>query len=246
MGGPDAAVALASSVKERAGSRDRLDDTLPVASALREVLPTAGLRRGSTVSVATAAGGTSLLMALVAEASRTGRWCAAVGMPQLGAVSAAEMGIALDRLVVVPRPGRSWPTVAAALLEGVDVVVLRPLARPAGREMRRLTARARERRAVLIAAGPWEGAELRLTVTASRWHGVGAGDGHLRARELRMRVEGRGAAARPRETTLWLSAPQAGTSAVSVRPWHGGHGLTDTEGGVPGAPPAAGIRVVAA
>lgn len=237
----------AAPLEELAGFRERPDDLLPVASALRELLPGAGLRRGSTVSVADVTGGISLLMALVTEASRAGGRCAIVGMPELGAASAAEMGIVLDRLAAVPRPGRSWPTVAAALLEGVDVVVVRPPARPAGREMRRLTARARERRALLIAAGAWEGAELRLTATASRWHGVGAGHGHLRVRELRVRAEGRGAAARPRETTLWLpAAPGTAAAPVSVRPWHGGHGLTDTEGGVAGARPAAGIRVVAA
>lgn len=236
--------AAAAPLEEFAGFREQSDELLPAASALCELLPAAGLRRGSTVSVAQsvpdATGATSLLIALVAEASRAGGWCAAVGMPELGAVFAAELGVALDRLAVVPRPGRSWPAVVAALLEGIDVVMVRPPPRPASREVRRLTARARERRAVLIVAGPWEGAEVRLGVTASRWYGVGTGHGHLRGRELRVRREGRGAAAFPREATLWLPAPETATVPVSVRPWPDAHGLTDTGAGVAGA------RVVAA
>lgn len=202
--------AVRARVEDLGGFREQPGELLPVVPALRELLPARGLRRGSTVAVAAATGASSLLVALMAEASRANGWCAAVGMPELGAVWAAETGVVLDRLAAVPRPGRSWPTAVAALLEGVDVVAVRPPERPTAREMRRLTARARERGAVLVAAGPWEGAELRLAVTASRWQGIGAGHGHLRARELRVRVEGRGAAARPREATLWLPGPGSG------------------------------------
>ncbi|MQA86916.1 MAG: hypothetical protein GEV03_20375 [Streptosporangiales bacterium] len=196
--------------------RERSGELVPVVPTLCELLPARGLRRGSTVAVAPTTGASSLLVALVAGASRANGWCAAVGMPELGAMWAAEMGMALDRLAAVPQPGRWWPTTVAALLEGVDVVLVRPSERPTAREMRRLTARARERGAVLVVAGPWEGAELRLAVTASRWQGVGMGHGHLRARELRVRAEGRGAAARPREATLWLPGPGSGPGPGAV------------------------------
>lgn len=202
---------LKGALEELAGVHAPGDDLVPVAPALHALFPAAGLRRGSTVAVddATCHGATSLLIALLAEASRAGEWCAVLGIPELGAVLAAELGVALDRLAAVPEPGRAWPTVAAALLDGIDVVVVRPPYRPGAREMRRLTARARERGRVLVVAGPWEGAELRLRTVASRWHGVDAGHGQLRARELRVRAEGRGAAARPREAALWLPAPGA-------------------------------------
>ena len=42
-------------------------------------------------------GATSILLALLAGASAAGSWCAVVGMPSLGLVAAAELGIALDR-----------------------------------------------------------------------------------------------------------------------------------------------------
>ena len=54
---------------------------------LTGLLPNRGLRRGSTVAVATGqprrSGGTSLMLALLAEASRAGSWCAVVGVPDL-------------------------------------------------------------------------------------------------------------------------------------------------------------------
>jgi hypothetical protein len=176
---------------------------LPVVAGLEELVP--GLRRGSAVSVEGGAGATSLLFALAAGPSRDGGWCAAVGLPTLGAQAAADAGMALDRLVAVPRPGRQWAAVVAALLDGVDLVLLAP---PAGgypeRDVRRLSARARERGAVLLSRGNWPGAALRLTVTGCRWDGIGAGHGHLRGRELELRVDGRGAAARTRRLALRL------------------------------------------
>src|SRR3954449_9124091 len=64
---------------------------LPVLPELGGLLPSHGLRRGSTVAVtsgraAPGSGGTSLLLALLSAASRSGSWCAVVGMPALGAL----------------------------------------------------------------------------------------------------------------------------------------------------------------
>jgi hypothetical protein len=100
---------------------------LPVVPALRPLLPGQGLRRGTTVAVSRSA---ALALALVAAASAAGSWVAAVGLPDLGIVAAAESGIALERLALVPVPGaRVWPTVVAALLDAVDVVLVRSPAR---------------------------------------------------------------------------------------------------------------------
>jgi hypothetical protein len=73
--------------------------------------------------------------------------------------------------------------VVAALLDAVDVVLVRPPAGlPAG-QARRLAARARERGAVLVPLGTWsEPADLRLAVAASAWHGLGQGHGSLASR----------------------------------------------------------------
>ena len=190
---------------------------LPVAPELSGLLPGRGLRRGSTVSVATgraapAGGGTSLLLALLSEASRTGSWCAVVGVPALGAIAAAESGIALDRLALVPNPGPEWPTVVAALIDGVDVVVAAVPGGVSPSMASRLVARARQRGCVLVPFGSWDGADVTLQVTEGRWEGLGPGRGRLRRREVTVLARGRGAAARPREATMWLPG-------VTVRPF---------------------------
>jgi hypothetical protein len=159
------------------------EHVLPVLPSLASVLPWAGLRRGATVAV-TGPGATSLMLALVAAASTAGSWAAAVGLPALGLVAAADMGIELARFAMVSVPGRDWPSVVAALVDAFDLVLLRPPGRPSAATTRRLTARARERGAVLLVHGPWEGAELRLRLDASTWHGLGDGHGHLRCRRV--------------------------------------------------------------
>jgi hypothetical protein len=179
---------------------------LPVVAALAPLLPGHGLRRGSTVAVARSA---ALALALVAGASAAGSWVAAVGLPDLGMVAAAECGIALERLALVPEPGaRDWAVVVAAFLDAVDVVLVRPPPGLRGVQARRLVARARERGAVLVPLGPWpERADLRLAVTASRWRGLGQGHGRLEARQVEVAVGGRGAASRPHRAWLWLPDP---------------------------------------
>ena len=185
---------------------------LPVLPALAGLFPGGGLRRGSTVAVD---GSTSLALALLAGPSAAGSWCAAVGLPSLGLVAAAEMGVAIGRLALVASPGDDWAAVVAALLDALDVVVVRLPergVRPA--DTRRLGARARERGAVLVPLGRWEGADVRLSVAASTWEGLGQGSGHLQARLVEVVAEGRGASARPRRARLWL--PAAGGSVVPV------------------------------
>ena len=92
---------------------------LPLVPALAAIFPAAGLRRGATVVVATngeAQGAVSLALALVAEASATGSWCAVVGVPDLGLLAAAELGACLDRVALVPHLVPSqWVTVIGAL-----------------------------------------------------------------------------------------------------------------------------------
>ena len=184
--------------------RDGRREPLPVVPALADLLPSGALRAGSVVSVS---GSTSLALALLAAASEGGAWCAAVGVPGLGLLAAAQQGIALDRLVLVTAPGDAWATVVATLVEALDVVLVRPAQRRSEADVRRLSARVREREAVVVALGDWPGADVRLTQTRCRWEGLGAGHGHLRARRVEVQATGRGAAARPRTSTLWLPGP---------------------------------------
>lgn len=207
------------------------EQRLPVLPALEGLLPGAGLRRGATVSIGSAVGvggATSLALALVAAASRAGSWVAAVGLPSLGLVAADELGVALERLVLVAAPERdAWDGVVAALVDGFDLVILhagRTGVRPA--DGRRLVARARERGSVLLQLGPgWpEGADLQLQVTRSRWEGLDDGHGHLQARKVRVTRGGRGEAAPPRRADFWLPGPdgqiEVAVAVAPIRPLH--------------------------
>ena len=224
----------------RAGAVGATDRILPVVPELRSLLPAGGLRRGTTVAVATGAGepsaeppgpdgagpgagATSVLLTLLTAASRAGSWCAVVGIPALGAVAAAEAGIELSRLALVPSPGPDWPRVVAALLDGVDIVVAAPPGPVAPVVASRLAARARQRGGVLIPYGQWDSAHVVLQASGGRWEGLGPGRGRLRCRQLTVAAVGRGAAARRREVHLWLPASQdgattAGSPAVRLAP----------------------------
>lgn len=198
---------------------DRATQVLPVLPALATLLPDGGLRRGSTVVVDQSPG---LALALLAGPSAQQTWCAVVGVPTFGVAAAAEAGIALERLALIPNPGQRWSETVAALVDGMDLVVVAPPARLAPRETRRLTARARDRGTVLVALDRWDGADLRLTATDNEWEGVTEGVGRLRARRLTVAVQGRGAAARPRSEQLWLPGPH-GTYGSASAP-HGTYG----------------------
>src|SRR5207247_5054445 len=183
---------------------------------LGTLLPEPGLRRGAVVAVS---GSTSLVLALVAEATTSGSWCAAAGLGSLGLAAAAELGVALERLVLVSSTERAlWPTVTATLLDAFDVVLARPPRHLRSADARRLAARARERGAVLVVSGgEWpERADVRLAVTRTEWQGLGQGHGRLRGRRVEVVAGGRGAAARERLVALWLPGPDGGISLADA------------------------------
>lgn len=155
--------------------------TLPTAAGLRHLLPTGALRAGASYSVQ---GSTSLALALLSEASRSGAWCGIIGLPTFGAEAAARLGIALDRCALIPTPEAHAIPLAASLSEVMSVLLLRSPtdARPA--EAERIAARLRDHGAALIVLGSWPRTDTTLKVTGSRWSGLSAGHGLLHTREL--------------------------------------------------------------
>ena len=211
--------------------------SLPVLAALEPLLPTRGLQRGTTIQVAGGPGATTLAFAVLAGPTRAGSWAACVGLPELGWTGAAEAGVALERVVVVRPSQRSWVTVVAALVDAFDVVVCGPEYAPSAVEVRRLSARARERGAVLLTVGgavatslgrrqrrAWPGPDVRLSVTDAEWSGPGQGWGHLQARRVTVTADGRRGLGRVRRTDLWLPGPDGVTAAEPVT---GGSGAAD-------------------
>ena len=148
-------------------------------------------------------GATSIMLALLAEASRAGAWCAVVGVPELGLQAAAEMGVALDRLALVPHPSSQWTDVVAALIDGFDIVAT-TTGQIDTRSATRLSARARQRGCVLVPVGSWDTPDLVLEPVQAMWLGIGPGHGRLKCRHLTVAAQGRGAAARPKQVDVWL------------------------------------------
>jgi hypothetical protein len=206
------------------GLARRAAPPLPVAPALAPVLPE-GIRRGSTVAVR---GSVSLLLALLGTASREGAWSALIGLPAVSVEAAAEYGVDAARLAFVPDPGAEWSTAVGALVDAVDLVVVRPPANVPEGVVRRLAARARSKDAVLLpylsapgsaSAARWPGADVTVSATPLAWTGVDGGEGHgrLRGRQVTVSATGRGRNAAPRTTRCWLPAPfGAGVSAVDT------------------------------
>jgi hypothetical protein len=224
------------------GLADRIRPTTPVAGRLLPVppplaplFPDGALRRGTTTTVAglPGHGATTLALALLAAASQTGSWCAAVGLPDPGVVAVAGLGIDLRRVVFVPHPGTGWAEAAGDLLAGVDVVLVRPPGRARPTAARHLVARARERQAALVVlvehAGEWpQGGDLALSVGAVEWQGIGRGHGHLQGRRAEVRVSGRRSAGRTVECSLWLPAGSGAVATTAeVEDGSGGSGPDD-------------------
>jgi hypothetical protein len=191
--------------------------TLPVLPALRELLPRGALARGSVVTVAEFG---LLILALAAGASADGAWCGIAGVPEAGVLAATGLGLDAERTLLVPDPGHAWPQVVASLLDGCELVLLRPPS-PAqgtrgaqgaqgahtahGAQVRqRLEATLRRARGVLLVVGDWPGAHVRLRVLTQGWTGLGDGHGRLRACCAQVVADGRGGAAMTRTRWLWL------------------------------------------
>jgi hypothetical protein len=170
-------------------SRSLGSRSLPTSAVVAPLLPGGALRSGVAYA---APGSLALAMLLLAGPSAAGAWCGVVGIPEFGAEAARELGIALERLVLVPDPGEHWLPVTAQLTEVLPIVLVRPPARGASpAETARLASRLRQRDATLLVSGPWTGAEATLETVGGSWSGIGTGWGYLAARELDVAVTAR-------------------------------------------------------
>lgn len=188
----------------------RMEDGLarPELDALPGLSQVIRLRVGGSYQVDSA----SLALALMAGPSRGGAWCAAVGLSDFGAEAAAELGVVLERTILVPEPGEAWLEATAALVDVASLVLVRPTDRVPEGIAAKMSARLRKRGAALVSLGPWPRAEAAARLVAPRWTGLGRGEGHLRSREVT--VEVRRGAAPPRRTTLLFPGPD-GTSLTA-------------------------------
>jgi hypothetical protein len=205
--------ALARAVKPAEQALPDGTRLLPVVPELHDALPHRGLVRGSTVATI---GSTSLILTLLAAGMSQGGWAAVVGVPWLGALSAHEdYRIPLDRLALIPDPGPDWPAVVGALIDGLDLVVVRTPDAADG-VVRSLQARAREKGCVLIPTSRWPNADVVLERTSIRWTGLRKGRGRLRRQHATFQVTGRGRAAKAK--TLELMFPPESIAGPEPQP----------------------------
>ncbi len=199
---------------------------LPTLPAVAGLLPGGGLRPGTSYSIT---GSVGLAMALMAGPVSAGAWCGVIGVPEFGIEAAEGIGVDLARVVFVPDPGKQWLTVVAALVDALDVVVVRPGGRVSDSVASRLGARLRRRDGVLIALGDWAPAEVRLAVEGGGWRGLGSGFGHLSGRRVVVQVRDRTGRTRERgyevteagvvaagSTQAQPEVPAAGTRSAGV------------------------------
>jgi hypothetical protein len=199
----------------------RTEHGYEVLEPLQSLLPT-GLPRGATVAVD---GSLALAFAVAAGASQAGSWVCLLGLGVPGLAAAREMGVQLERVVVVDADGQddssaSWTAMVAAAIDAVDVVIARPPRLVRAADARRLAGRLRERGAVLVLDGRDRSQVLTvdrmIRVVDAQWCGLGVGHGVLTGRRLVAEATGRAAAARPRRCALHLPDRDGGVSAAEV------------------------------
>ncbi|WP_137726175.1 hypothetical protein [Prescottella subtropica] len=169
-------------------------DTLSVPAPVAELLPHHGLARGSTVHLT---GASSMHAGLVASVTRSGCWAAVVGRPQFGVLATVEMGADLKRCAFCDA-GPDPVTVAATLVEGIDLVVLDlggadiPPTRA-----RAVTARARQHGAVLaVTNGRWPAIDVHLDAQIAGYTRVPGRRGRVTGITLDITATARGRQAR--------------------------------------------------
>lgn len=171
---------------------------LPTVPALTELVQ---LRTGASYAVDRPV----LAMALMAGPSAAGSWSAVIGAGDFGVEAAAELGVDLERTVLVTDPGDAWLEATAALADVMSVIVVRTPEAVTQHQASRLAARLRKRDAMLVAVGDWPRADARLSIQRSSWSGIGRGHGRLTGHRAELLAELRTGQRRMAE--LWLPGP---------------------------------------
>lgn len=198
-------------------ARERM---LAVPDIFSDLLPNGGLQHGWTVRFDGGVSARALAWALLSEVTTAGRWIATVDVAGISLAAASELGVAIERVLVVEHVGaQRWSAVLGALIGSVDAIIFdAPQHRIRPSEYRKISSRCRERGTVLIElAGHALGQpqrsgsgqlqyDLSLWVEPTSWAGLGCGYGHLQSRSLKVSVSGRRAAGRSPEAIFELPA----------------------------------------
>ena len=188
---------------------------LPTLSGLERLFPHGGLRRGAVYELSSHQ---SLLWLLTAGVTAGGHFAALVGLSNVGLRSAHDLGVDLDRLVLLSHPGNHWWSATNTLADALSLVAVRPgTVLPSVSQRNRFAARLRERGTTVLVCGRWPGAEATLSVERAHWEGLGHGAGVLQRQTLTCRHQARRDPV-PRRVEVSISAEGIRISALRVRP----------------------------
>ncbi len=125
---------------------------VPVCEPWTSLMSGGGLRRGSTVVVHAqpGLGGLSVASEPAQRGQRQGSLGGRGGGGRPRGGGDVGLGVDLRRVLFVPRPRGAWAEAAADLLDGVDLLIVRPPSRASHGAARKLMDRVRERGTVLI------------------------------------------------------------------------------------------------
>ena len=190
---------------------------LPIVDALEPLLGE-GLVRGSILGCRGGAA-VSVALASAAGASAAGSWLAVAGLPSLGLRAASEVGIALERLVMIADPSMreaqltesAWVNMMSAMIDGFDLIVVRSPVVSNAATVRRLQTRLHVRGAVLVVVGdpgPFS-CDVVIAGQSGGWEGLGHGSGRLLRRRLTLTASGR-RLPRERRVDVWLPGATGG------------------------------------
>ena len=171
--------------------RDRsLPVSTPFVDALRAVGLSHGLQRGSVCAV-TGSAPVALVVALLAEASRSGVWVAWCSADAPNLRPLFDAGWSLDRFVCVD-PGRRWAACMGACVGEFEVVVTQvPAGVPAG-EARRVATTVSRSNGIVVVLGNQPGAsmpaDIEFRVERCDWN---LDAGHLQSHTMHVVLGGR-------------------------------------------------------
>jgi len=199
--------ALAEEVHRGTRDLSANEQSLVLSPAFAALFESRGLQYGNTVLIggAQGQGATSLALGLCAGSTRAKHWVGILNLSRVSLLSASELGVALDHLVLIPHPIERVAGAASILMEACSLVLLGADQPVSAHDARRLQRRAREYRCVLLVLAPSStraGSSLKVTgqrhwpeipdtlieVTKSSCVGIGHGEGHLAGRQIRVEI----------------------------------------------------------
>ena len=180
------------------------DLLVPVPEVFHQLLPSAGLQRGWTTRVGGSRTGRAFIWALLSDVTRRGGWIAAVDVPGISLSAASEVGLSIERVLIVSsEDGSSWSAAMGALIGSVDAIVFgTPHHRIQPSMHRRLASRCRERGTIMVELASGRGPDqerrrqpmepdVSFEIAVNQWDGLGNGYGRLHARAVQVSAFGR-------------------------------------------------------